>query len=92
MLLPLIHKWEVIGEKYFPSSHKKRLSGYISQAIGLKIPLFVHEEIRRMYEQHLSAPAWSYTTENKSDTQDFIDTFRAMMEELPGYLVQRNGQ
>ena len=56
----------------------------------MKIPLLVHDEIRNIYEDYLSAPAWSYTTENKSDTGYFIDALGTMLEELPDYLVLRN--
>jgi hypothetical protein len=87
-LLPLIHPWEEFGKKYFPWSGAGKLSGYMSQAVGLKLPLLVHNEIRELYQEHLDAPVWSYTTQNASDTRSFIESFRAMMKELPDYLVK----
>ncbi len=86
-LLPLIHPWEKVGKKYFPWSGSGKLSGFMSQAIGLKLPLLVHDEIREVYKEHLSAPVWNYTTKNLNDTQSFVDAFGAMVEELPDYLV-----
>jgi len=55
--------------------------------IGLKLPLLVHDEIKEVYKEHLSAPVWNYTTKNLNDTQSFVDAFGAMVEELPDYLV-----
>ena len=49
-LLPLIHPWEEHGQKYFPLSSKGKLSGNMSQAIGLKLPLLVHDDIRELYK------------------------------------------
>ncbi|KAL7425743.1 hypothetical protein ACHAXM_000150, partial [Skeletonema potamos] len=77
VLLPLIHPWDD-GKKYFPWSGAGKLSGYMSQAIGLKLPLLVHEEIKELYKEHLDAPVWSYTTQNMSDTWSFVDAFGAM--------------
>jgi len=59
VLLPLIHPWEEPGKKYFPWSGAGKLSGYMSQAIGLKLPLLVQEEIKELYKEHLDAPVWS---------------------------------
>ena len=61
----------------------------MSQAIGLKIPLLVHEEIRDLYQKHLTAPAWTYTTQNSNDVQSFQDAFSTMMKELPEYHSKR---
>jgi hypothetical protein len=85
-LLPLIHPWE--QPKYFPWSGSGKLSGYMSQAIGLKLPLLVHEEIRELYKEHLDVPVWNYTTQNMSDTRSFVDAFGAMVKELPDYLMK----
>mmetsp|Transcript_10893 Transcript_10893/g.18609 ORF Transcript_10893/g.18609 Transcript_10893/m.18609 type:complete len:429 (-) Transcript_10893:119-1405(-) len=93
VLLPLIHPWEEPGKKYFPWSGAGKLSGYMSQAIGLKLPLLVQEEIKELYKEHLvDAPVWSYTTQNMSDTRSFVDAFGAMMKELPGYLVNTSAE
>lgn len=86
-LLPLIHPWEELGKKYFPWSGAGKLSGFMSQAIGLKLPLLVHDEIREVYKEHLSAPVWNYTTKNLNDTQSFVDAFGAMVKELPDFFV-----
>lgn len=93
-LLPLIHPWEELGKKYFPQSLDQfaggKLSGFISQSIGLKLPILVHDEIRSLYQQHFAAPVWSYRTNSMNDTQSFVDAFGKMVKELPDYLVRES--
>ncbi|KAL7528198.1 hypothetical protein ACHAWF_002472 [Thalassiosira exigua] len=91
-LLPLIHPWEDKSKKYFPWSGAGKLSGYMSQAIGLKLPLLVHKEIRDVYEEHLKAPSWTYVTQNSTDVQSFVTAFMAMIHELPGYLLSQKSR
>ena len=85
-LLPLMHPWEKDGKKYFPRFTDGKLSGFISQSIGLKLPILVHEEIRSLYGKHFDAPVWSYLSNSLNDTQSFIDAFGEMVKQLPGYL------
>lgn len=59
----------------------------MSQAIGYKLPLLVHSEIKELYKNHLGAPTWEYTTKNRSDVGGFLEAFRTMMNELPEYLL-----
>ncbi|KAL7526827.1 hypothetical protein ACHAWF_001927 [Thalassiosira exigua] len=88
-LLPLIHPWEKTAKKYFPWSGAGKLSGYMSQAIGLKLPLLVHKEIRDVYEKHLTAPSWTYVTQNSTHLQSFVTAFTTMVHELPRYLLSK---
>ena len=89
-LLPVIHPWEKHGKKYFPENGAGKLSGFISQSIGLKLPILVHEEIRSVYQNHFTAPVWSYRTKSMNDTQSFMETFGRMIQELPEYLVHES--
>ena len=90
-LLPLIHPWDEHGKKYFPQNDDGKLSGFISQAIGLKLPILVHDDIRSLYQKHFTEPVWSYRTNSMNDTQSFIDAFGKMVKELPDYLVHESG-
>jgi len=88
VLLPLIHPWDE-GEKYFPSSDLKKLSGFISQAIGLKLPLLVHEGIYDIYRGHFTGKVWSYSSKHRSDSSDFQRAFGEMIDEISGVAVDR---
>ncbi|KAL7460195.1 hypothetical protein ACHAXS_000658 [Conticribra weissflogii] len=88
VLLPLIHPWDE-GEKYFPSSDLKKLSGFISQAIGLKLPLLVHEGIYDVYKEHFTRKVWTYSSKHRWDSSDFRRAFGAMIDEISGVVVDR---
>ncbi|KAL7463720.1 hypothetical protein ACHAXS_004078 [Conticribra weissflogii] len=83
ILLPLLHPWdEIVGENYFPSSKAKKLSGFISQAIGLKLPVLVHEGIHDVYKNHWTAKVWTYSSRSRIDVMSFIGAFKEMVLEI----------
>ncbi|KAL7464412.1 hypothetical protein ACHAXS_004761 [Conticribra weissflogii] len=81
VMIPLLHPWDY-GVKYFPSSNSKKLSGFISQAIGLKIPLLLHKELYEVYKSELTAKVWTYSSENKNDTESFTAAFKELIAEM----------
>ena len=85
VLVPLIHPWD--NPNYFPlPDSEKKLSGYVSQAIGLKLPLLVHEDLHDIYKAHLTAPVWTYSSANMTDWDPFADVFGRVLAEVPAVL------
>ena len=79
IILPLITP--TLNAAYFHNETKslRKLSGFVSQAIGYSVPTVLHQDLYEIYQDHWTAPS---TTYQDDDPASLVQALLQMVEQL----------